>query len=254
MAGVSIIVPGAAGDRPGHQKVTIASQYHALTFDWIDPGTDLDQLAMTWVIQDRPGRKALTRPGSQQLTTQAIKATFAGIDPQQSIEASLTELAAMAQTAAPVAIRYGSMSSGFFFTGTGYWVITSCKISVVARQQGTNNATQATADLTLTEANVPRWSAPASLASAAPANNMSGNGGFAVDGSAGIGTAVSGSLSSGSTSVTTASTYTVKAGDSLTSIAVAQLGSSDVWRLLASLNKIFDPRSIAPGQRLLLPR
>lgn len=48
-------------------------------------------------------------------------------------------------------------------------------------------------------------------------------------------------------------TYTVRAGDTLTSIAARQLGNANRWREIAKLNNIRDPRSIRPGQVLKLP-
>lgn len=48
-------------------------------------------------------------------------------------------------------------------------------------------------------------------------------------------------------------TYTVKDGDTLSSIAARVLGNVALWQKLATLNSIRDPRSLTPGQVLLLP-
>jgi len=48
-------------------------------------------------------------------------------------------------------------------------------------------------------------------------------------------------------------TYTVKAGDTLTSIAARLLGSYTKWTAIASLNNIRDPNSITVGQVLHIP-
>lgn len=48
-------------------------------------------------------------------------------------------------------------------------------------------------------------------------------------------------------------TYTVKAGDTLLSIAARELGSATRYTELAALNDIRDPRRLRPGQVLRLP-
>ena len=48
-------------------------------------------------------------------------------------------------------------------------------------------------------------------------------------------------------------TYTVKAGDTLQSIAARELGDRRRWTEIRDLNKIRDPRSIKPRQVLKLP-
>ena len=47
--------------------------------------------------------------------------------------------------------------------------------------------------------------------------------------------------------------YTVKAGDSLSKIAAAELGDGDRWKEIAKLNNIVDPNMIFPGAQLMLP-
>lgn len=49
-----------------------------------------------------------------------------------------------------------------------------------------------------------------------------------------------------------ATTYTVKAGDTLSTIAASKLGSASKWQQLADLNGIRDPRSLKVGQVLKL--
>lgn len=47
--------------------------------------------------------------------------------------------------------------------------------------------------------------------------------------------------------------YTVKAGDTLSSIAARELGSAKRWREIAKLNRLSDPKDIKVGQRLKMP-
>jgi nucleoid-associated protein YgaU len=48
-------------------------------------------------------------------------------------------------------------------------------------------------------------------------------------------------------------TYTVKRGDTLSSIAAAEYGDPARWRPIATANRITDPLSLRPGLVLALP-
>lgn len=48
-------------------------------------------------------------------------------------------------------------------------------------------------------------------------------------------------------------TYTVKRGDTLSSIAATMYGSPALWRLIADANRLDDPRSLSVGTRLAIP-
>lgn len=50
------------------------------------------------------------------------------------------------------------------------------------------------------------------------------------------------------------STYTVRAGDSLSQIAAKHLGSPDKWLELQSLNNLPNPNFINPGQVIITPK
>jgi nucleoid-associated protein YgaU len=50
-----------------------------------------------------------------------------------------------------------------------------------------------------------------------------------------------------------ARTYTVKSGDSLTSIAARQLGAASRWLEIAQLNGLHDPYTLTVGQQLRMP-
>lgn len=63
-----------------------------------------------------------------------------------------------------------------------------------------------------------------------------------------------GKPSSGAPVAPSGRTYTVRGGDTLSSIAQAQLGKASRWPELARLNGIRDPRSLKVGQRLRLPK
>ncbi|MFH8797046.1 N-acetylmuramoyl-L-alanine amidase [Streptomyces sp. NPDC017941] len=54
--------------------------------------------------------------------------------------------------------------------------------------------------------------------------------------------------------LTPSSTYTVRKGDTLSSIAASKLGDGNRWREIADLNSLKDPDAIAPGQKLKLPK
>jgi hypothetical protein len=48
--------------------------------------------------------------------------------------------------------------------------------------------------------------------------------------------------------------YTVRAGDTLWSIAVSKLGDGNRWRQIADLNSLKNPDDITPGQTLKIPK
>ena len=48
--------------------------------------------------------------------------------------------------------------------------------------------------------------------------------------------------------------YVVKKGDTLTEIARQELGDAQEWRHIAELNRIDEPKKLAVGTRLELPR
>lgn len=48
-------------------------------------------------------------------------------------------------------------------------------------------------------------------------------------------------------------TYTVKKGDTLSSIAAAQLGGAEKWHRIQAMNDLKNPNLIHPGQVLKLP-
>lgn len=89
----------------------------------------------------------------------------------------------------------------------------------------------------------------------APAGSSAGSGfgvlsaiSVAVTSRAGYAGAVGGGLT-----VSPGGTYTVKAGDTLSSIAARVLGNANRWQEIATLNGIGDPRTLRVGQILKLP-
>lgn len=48
-------------------------------------------------------------------------------------------------------------------------------------------------------------------------------------------------------------TYTVKRGDTLSSIAAAEYGDAAKWRPIAAANRLDNPRILAPGRVLIIP-
>lgn len=237
MGQLTLVVVGT-GVRSGPVKATLASQDLAIQFDIINPESDLTDLGLEWVEQPRPLRKATTVAGAPKLAKYQIKALFAGLDPQQSVELSLMWLKSMAHAPTPVALAYGRLASSNIITATGYWLIAGLSIHVLARQQGSNEATRAEATIDLTEANIPRWTRPASVAPPLPANNLGTGGGSALD----LPATLQGSR-----------TDTLNVGESLITVALRNYGTPNMWRAIAAANNIFDPRSIPAGTRLFLP-
>lgn len=89
----------------------------------------------------------------------------------------------------------------------------------------------------------------ASLRGLSPAQAAAKAGVSAVSPAAGAGSGAAALPPSGASG----RTYTVRAGDTLSTIAARMLGNASAWTQIASLNGIRDPNVIQPGQVLRLP-
>lgn len=242
MAGVVVVyVKGATPDRAVHRKVSIANRFQALTFPIISPESELSDLAATWAEQPRPGRKPLLRRAGLRLAKHSITVTLVRPDPQASVESDIRALAMMAQSTEPIALAYGASLPTL--SASGHWVIRDLTIRVLARAQGTNDATQAEATIDLLEANIPRWKRPASMKK--PAASTTTKLLFPVASGSPLGTEP--------IFWTRPRAHTVVAGEGLYGIALRYYDDVDMWRAVADANGIIDPRTVEAGQVLRLP-
>lgn len=180
-------------------------------------------LAAVFSTLERPGRKPLLRQSGQPIRTLTFTGLLAGMDHQTSIEGHIALLRRIAATGHRVTFTYGPLESGT-------WRVTDLIFTVERRQHGTNHATRATYTLTLVEA---------------------------VDDTPSTGPTTGGAKRTTTTTSKKAKPaarkHTVKRGETLAKIAARYYGNANLWRKIATANKVRDPRKVKIGQRLTIP-
>lgn len=176
-----------------------------------------------WEVVERAGRTPLLLRAQRNLKTLAFTLVVANRDYQQSIDAKLANLEALAAIGGPFALAYSRAERGL-------WRLVDCSYDVTRRAPGSNAPTRATVSLTFTQASdrpslvgpPPRPRTTSKRTPATPTQPAAG-------------------------------TYTVRAGDTLAGIAARLYGAAYKWPEIADRNGIRDPRSLRVGQVLRLP-
>lgn len=209
-----------------------------------DVNVSHDNLSGNWVQLPRPGLKPLLRWQGAKLHTYTLTVW---IDDEYSssgdaeVDLHILNNSWGGGVAQPTALTVGY--SGFEgFAGGPFWSITNMSLQTIRRRQGDNKIVRAKVSIELTEqpegAYLPAPAPtavpvlPSSLPSPGPAPNPPG----------------SSAASSG-----TSRTYTVRAGDSLWSISQRFYGTGVYWTRIGDANHITDPRTLRPGQVLVIP-
>ncbi len=104
-----------------------------------------DNIARKWETIERTGRTPLLIAGAPQLRTLGFTLTLARPDHQRPVEDLINRLRNAARGTGRWGLSYGPFEQGM-------WRITGLSVSITGRQHGTNLATRATAQMTLTEA------------------------------------------------------------------------------------------------------
>lgn len=177
-----------------------------------------------WVQTERSGTTPLLLRKSQPLFTIRFSLMFVDVNPYQQQVSTLATLQNLARTKERVLVRYSP-------TEAGLWRITELTITSEQRHPETNEITQCTASLTLTQAS-----------DAAPA----------------VGPVTGGSSSkpaSGKPAAAAPRTHTVVSGDTLWGIAQKYYGNGTQWPKIfdANRDKIKDPHWIFPAQVFVIP-
>lgn len=227
MASLTVYRNSGVGNKPAkHPKAKLrTSSGWELVLPFAPTTVEHGGLSPVFAVLDRPGRKPLLREAGQPMRTLTFTGLLARPDHQDDVEWYIARLRKLASTGHQVTFTYGPLESGT-------WRITDLAIEVNARQHGTNKATRATYTMTLAEA---------------------------VDDVASLGPTTGGAKTT--TTKTTTSTkkkatpkrHTVKSGDTLSRIASRYYGNANLWRRIATANKIRDPRKLKVGQRLTIP-
>lgn len=236
MATLVVIVPGEIPTFPetGRRRATIASRYGTDTFPITNPETEHDNLAPAFVTTARPGTdlKPFTRQSALQLRTMRLEVILTAEDDfapyGQTVDQQALALSWHARMG-PCTIAYGLME-------VGLWNITGLSVHVQQREPYSNNVLRALATLELTEAGAqperPAIVQTASGGAPAPTGTVPA----AKPGAA-----------------PKPRTYTVRKGDTLSSIAQRLYGHADLWPKIAKANHITDPRKLAVGRVLVIP-
>jgi LysM repeat protein len=227
---VALVGPWAATRRPAaatHPKAVLATNAgHRLELPFAPVEAELGGVAYTYAIVPRAGRKALVIPDAAGLRTLSFELFIGRPDHQQAIEDLLHTLRTIAAGAYRVSIRNLGQD-----VAQNAWRLTGYTQRTTLRQFGTNSATRATVPLEFVEASDV----------AVKVGPVSG------------GAKTSPAAKPGGAKTSGATTYVVKRGDTLSSIAQHYYGDGSKWPTIAKASGVRDPRKLAVGQRLTIP-
>ena len=166
---------------------------------------------------DRPDRKPITTSPGIALKQMSMELFVGSTNYETSIDSSLSTLEQLSATQQRLICEYDPRTAGL-------WNITSLDYDSVERQSGTNLITRATVNIEFTEA-------------------------VGFSSKAGTASLVAGSSSSTASSygTTQPKTYTIKQGDTLSSISQKFFYTPNKWRTIADLNKL-DPKNLKVGK------
>jgi nucleoid-associated protein YgaU len=181
--------------------------------------TTHSNLAATWEEIPRSGQLPILVPGKLTFERMTFEAVLAAVQPD-NITGQLQALKKMANSKDPITIAYTS------WEGSGSWRITSMEVDITMRSSLDHSPTMARVSLEFV-----------SLGGDSP------NVGMLTGGTAGGGGV--------STPRPAQRTYTVRAGDTLWSIAVKVFGDGERWTELAKLNNLTWPRKQLPAGKVL---
>ncbi len=129
-----------------HPKMELLGEFGGrIVLPYAPLPVDHDNIARKWETIDRTGRQPLLVAGALPLRTVSFTLLLARPDHQQPVEDWINRLRNAARTTYRYGLSYGPFEQGM-------WRITGLRISITNRQHGTNLATRATAQMTLTEA------------------------------------------------------------------------------------------------------
>lgn len=221
MAKVTVRRP-TAPKRPLQQPhVVVVSSAGTVSLGAPNEVTDIEGLGSTWASIDRPGTNALLRRATRNRLTYKVHSLLIGGLGGKTVEQQILALDAICASRAAVGVSYGEMARH-------KWVLKEVTGQVTDRAEFTNAPTHAEVDLTFVVA-VQEYLTATSRVTAARSNTPASN-----------------------KPAPTAKAYTVRAGDTLSSIAARVYGNANRMDELARKNGIRNPNSIRVGQVLKL--
>lgn len=219
----------AAPHQHGHKRAIVKSGNKRIVLRCTSPKVDHSGLAGDWKQVPRGGDRPLLGMAGRQLHVAKVTAIIAR-DDGSAVEDILVDLINISRDGNDdhkvTLAHYGYLEAG-------PWRLTDISIISDQRKFGTNQITRADVTLTLTE-----HVAEPGPSAAKKKKHKAGGG-------------KSGSGDGGQRSKPR--TYTVRAGDTLSRIAVKFYGDANRWHRIARANHLRDPNHIYPGQRLKIP-
>lgn len=225
MAGVEVTMKAAVTPRAQLRKrVTLANRAGTLTLSSTNPESELANLGSKWAQTDRPRQDPLLRRVAPQLREVRLQARLYDYYHRDAqVAGLLVRLRQIINSDEPVRVVYG-------LTDSGLWAFTDASARVERRAPGTNHETRIALSATLTEVRgysgsvlaTPRPKTPSAAPAAAPQG------------------------------VWRPVTHVVKAGDTLSSIAVRYGGDADDALTIARANKLSSLR-VPAGVKLTIP-
>lgn len=181
--------------------------------------SQLDGVVPTFATVERGGRRPLLMRSGGSLQTMSFDLIIAHTNTQAGIEGILGRLRALAASGARVVVNLDATSRAF------QWRLTSFSQQIVARQHGSNAATQAVVTMTFTQASDP-------VVAVGP---------------------VTGGAAGGSAGGKRPKFYVWRKGDTFPALAKRFYGDVSLWQELADHNKVRRPKQVKVGFKVRLP-
>lgn len=293
MGAILASYPAGVGVDSKRHVTLIDQANNYITLPITNPQTQYGELAANWTQVPRPGvvEPAFNVRGPRPLRTITLQVTVVDMkDMTKPIDNDLNTITSFLQEATSIRLSYALFDNAYM-TPSGNWVCTSWQPSVLMRDPNTWSPIVVQGNIVLTEANPqpftptgapnaqfvsnPGTSLNTPLAGSTAANNLqqaptSANASTYPGGTAAktaSGTALQGSkVVAGSQPSNSSATggvpapgkpktskYTVKSGDTLTSISMYEYGTANGWRAIGSANNVTDPRLLQVGTVLTIP-
>lgn len=237
MPALTIRRPAAstAPKRGGHPKAKIITDGGLrIVLPFAPNDVEHTGLTDTFETLDRPGRKPLVTYTSEGLRVCSFSVLLAHPDHQRPVEGYLNVLERIAKSGDRVTLSLSKLEAGIV------WNLTDANVRTQARQHGTNAVTRAVVALTFTEAVDAVVNVGPLSGGKKPKRGKKKRHGRDTGGKGGRVKA-------------TTQRYTVRAGDTLSRIALRFYDDPNAWPRIAKASGIRDPRRLKVGARLTIP-
>lgn len=229
------LTAAGTGSKPANKAFVQMGKYR-LIFPITSPQVEHSDFTSDWVQISRPGLRPLFRRAHERLRRMTFRVVLASCD-KAGVEAFVKRLSVYANNSGgPVTVSYGPLENGL-------WRLTEIEVSTIQRNPN-NTVWHADVEMTFVEAYFdPPGGKPPSTQPP-----LAGE----ASGGATIGSGLRGTPTAPK-EITGPRTYTVKAGDTLSGIALKMYGDANRYIDIARANNIRNVDLIHPGQVLIIP-